>query len=298
MFRTRTSKTPTATESHPMRSAKAREAAEGRRGLRVSLGSCPRPAAATQPSGSRVRGGGGDRAVALPGSGDSAVSARAAAPPAGHLALAAPRRPPRPAGPAAVSGSERSALSSFSQIYSHPPGRSPGGSAPKEESRSGSPPRGPSAPAAQLPAPSPVQVLGRLTMMQKPPLDPSCSREEKESAWNLEARLQGAQAAALETGRRLQGLSPGGRGSPAEAPRPGASSVPTQCFHTRGGLQQVPEPPGLSRNGPARSSSFAAAWRRRAGKTRHLLLDARGESWRARGAWAVGPSGFGEGPGA
>lgn len=232
--------TPTATEPRPMRSAKAGEAAEGRRGLRVSLGSCSRPAAATQSSGLRARDGVGDRAIPLPGNGSSAVSARAAAPPAGHLALAGPRRPPRPAGPAAVSGAERSTLWSFSLIYSHPPGRRPGGSAPTDESRCGSPPRGPSAPAAPAPAPSPFQVLGRLTVIQKPPLDPSCSKEEK-SAWNLEARLPGAQAAALATGRRLQGLSPGGCGSPAEALWPGASSVPTRCFHTRGELQQVPE---------------------------------------------------------
>lgn len=216
-----------------MRSAKAGEAAEGRKGLRVSLGSCPRPAAATQPSGSRVRGGVGDRAFPPRGSSSSAVSARAAAPPAGHLALAGPRRPSRPAGAAAVSGAERSVLSSVSQIYSHPPGRRPGGSAPTDESRSGSPPRGPAAPAAPAPGTIPF------------PSPRTFNRDAKATAGPQLLHAQRGISRRDFRGRRrrrwrqggVSRASPRGGGEarlPGGAPRPGASSVPTRCFHTRG----------------------------------------------------------------
>lgn len=279
-----------------MRSAKAGEAAEGRKGLRVSLGSCPRPAAATQPSGSRVRGGVGGRAVPPRGSSSSAVSARAAAPPAGHLALAGPRRPPRPAGAAAVSGAERSALSSVSQIYSHPPGRRPGGSAPTDESRSGSPPRGPAAPAAPAPGTIPFPSPRTFNRDAKATAEPQLLHAQRGiSRRDFRGRRrrrwrQGGVSRASPRGR--------GRGSPA-GPRGRVPRLSPLGASTPGG---TPASPGAPRPQPKWAGQDLVLRRRLASEGRKAPTPAAGRPRRklegSRGAWAVGPGGLGEDPGA
>lgn len=135
----------------------------GRGGLRVFLGSCPRPAAVTQPSGSRVRGGVGDRSIRPPGPGPSAFSARAAAPPAGHLAQAGRQRPlpdPQPRPLRAEQRAERSRPSPKSSPTRLAAARD--AQLPPMEATLDAPHRGRSAPATPAPGTTPAHSGARL----------------------------------------------------------------------------------------------------------------------------------------
>lgn len=119
-------------------------------------------AAVTQPSGTRVRGGVGDRSIPPPGPGPSAVSTRAAAPPAGHLAQAGLQRPPDPRVPPLRGG-----LSA--ERYSPSPKSSPtrlaaalGALLPPMEAAQDAPHRDRSAPATPAPGTTPAHSGARL----------------------------------------------------------------------------------------------------------------------------------------